>query len=31
MRIANSLEKQSDQTVGFEEATRLTEKRRIVI
>lgn len=28
-RIANSLEKQSDKTVSFEEATRLTEKRRI--
>ena len=29
VRIANSLEKQSDKTVSFEEATRLTEKRRI--
>ena len=29
IRIANSLENQTDKTVSFEEATRLTEKRRI--
>lgn len=29
VRFANSLEKETDKTVSFEEATRLTEKRRI--
>lgn len=29
IRIANSLEKESNKTVKFDEATRLTEKRRI--
>jgi hypothetical protein len=29
VRFANSLEKETDKTISFEEATRLTEKRRI--
>ena len=29
IRIANSLEKEADQTVEFDKATRITEKRRI--